>query len=592
MNPPRPEKITCESTVPDKASQGAIELCFRMLSAIAFEMVCDHSPKAIKDDLGQPTGEYDRAPNFQRVPKGGPMTAFREKLESRNRLDNFDHRWNALSSLSIGVLNALFDRRDPSVKGLTEIQFSNRGFQEFLCAYYLGHYCGLDKHQQIAPGHNDFLWDWIYLSLEPETHHYYEVWKYLAEMPRDAIHPPVWLESMAPVYSPSRFPDGAYGDIEQRITKRSNEILFRSWNRLEELIEQYPRAFEIRENWWSEFETKILAGDYGDEAKDAATELVNDFVEFPPGTLQMGIPDNKSIELPEVFRGLYGRILELSRSGMETDELVQMFIEPLTTQFGVPLIDTMKSLVRTIVANDNMEWFESIWDVSSRSHWHEVEIPEHFAIGRRPCTNRWFRLYSQLHGTEKWVIDFYGKYSGDDDQPAVYISFLDAWAICQWLRWDGRCCQLPWEDWWEYVCKFDSDPRFFYWWESDEWDDEKLTCRNNATATTVASPDHASPGTKQRDTEKGWGVMEMLGNITEPCLDKWSERHETSRDMAIGEMGSLRVFRGGSFIDPPENCVSGVRSEGKPGKQHEDGGVRFARVVRVVDGDASAESAP
>ena len=574
-------KITGESTLPDGPTQGAIETALRLLSAIAFEMVSDRRQRAIKDEDGNVTGYEHARPNFDRV-EPGEMPTFRQKIASLTRLDekDFDRCWEGLSALNNGVLNGFFDSE---VTGLKLIQYSNRGLQEFLCAYWLAQYCNLDKDGKIAEGANDFLWEWIYLPLEPESHDYYDIWTYLAEMPTDPIMPAVWLESLAPVYSPARFPEGKYGDPEHRETKRSNEIIFRSWNRFEQLIDKHPRAHQIREGWWGEFESKILAGDYGHDAKVAAVQLTKDFVTFRPGKVRMGIPDEKTGGIPEFEQKLFEGMLERQSGGESPSEVVKSTFA--NWDFGVgDSADIQKSAWENfslrVLADNSMERVEEQFAIGKDEHWHQVEIEESFQLARRPCTNQWYRLYQQGHGQQTLIASKYLRRSQTPDHPAIYISFVDAWAICQWLRWreadakTPKSCQLPWEDWWEYACKFGSDPKYLYWWDSDDPDSQKMTFESHQT--TTADPNHANPKTRELDPD-GIGVMEMSGNVWEHCLDQWQRSHEKSRDAHIGDMARSRVVRGGAYFDQASDCASAFRFNWLPSYLSRFFGVRFSR---------------
>ena len=573
---------------PENVDTGMIEMAFRMLSAIAFEMVNEKVTRAIFDDRGQVTGYENPQPNFAHI-KRGDIDDFKQKIAKRvgfvgaNGIvdhDKLNRAWNGLSALNNQILDGFFDT---GVEGLTQVQFSNRSLQEFFCAYYLSKYCGLDNKQKIDSGVNDFLWDWIYLPLQPETHHYYEIWMYLCEMPGDAIKPDVWLESIAPIYSPARFPDGEYGNPEKRVTKRSNEMIFRSWNRLEQFIQQRPRAFEIRENWWNEFETKILADDYGDEARKQAEFLKNDFLEFPPGEVWMGIPDDKCGKPNPFFEDLFGGMLTRLATGENIDSIIADAIDG--RDFGIgkageELRNQWKAYSRQVLLDGNLDRVKSDFALGANEHWHRVTIEEHFSLARRPCTNAWFRLYSTGHGSEPAIKSDYQAISPDPDSPAIYVSFVDAWAICQWLRWEGNSCQLPWEDWWECACKYGTKPECLYWWESAEPDPDYMTFDTNQTA--PANPMHANPATKVKTIDPtGDGVMEMLGNVREHCQDCFESKHVRSRQSQIGEMNRSRVLRGGSCNDVAFCCSSAFRCNGQPTYLFNFNGVRFSRVRKT-----------
>ena len=581
---------------PEDASDTGIEKTFHLLSAIAFDMVNNQVEQAIKRD-GETIG-HRKTPNFEKVSKG-KMPEFKERIQKLTKRENFDRAWNALAAINNGVLNGIFD---DDTDGLTEVQFSNRSLQEFLCAYYLAQYCGREDSvgedgkknvgqgsgRGIEKGANDFLWDWIYLPFEPETHDYYEIWGYLCEMHTDAINPDVWLESIAPLYSPARqkLPEAAVSQpattstttstsatssasTEPRwVTKRSNEMIFRSWSRLESCIETSSRALEIRDQWWSEFENEILSGNRGDDSQQIAIAFTNDFLRFPhdkdSDKFWMGIPDEKRGGIPDEIREYWEYLIQRAEEIDDKHGLIERVIDGF--DFGVgPDAEFRKNALRIIVRRvlidgGGMRLVEQLYEFGKDEHWHEITISEPFWLCRRPCTNAMYRLYSIGHGSETLVAESYREYCKQDDTPAIYISFFDAWAYCQWARWENTSCQLPFEDQWEYACKYGTDPEWFYWWESDEFDSTKAN--GNGETTLPADSSRANPKTIEIDPA-GQGLMDMLANVVEWCQDLYQEPHSQSRE-SNQDAHRFRVVRGGSFGIVDLDCRSAVRNYGPP----------------------------
>jgi len=138
-----------------------------------------------------------------------------------------------------------------------------------------------------------------------------------------------------------------------------------------------------------------------------------------------------------------------------------------------------------------------------------------------------------------------------DDHPVSCISWNDAVAFCEWLtereRKAGRLTagqgvRLPTEAEWEYACRAGTQTKF-WWGESSEDGKGRLNWLGNAKADGfefVAPVD--SFGARGRN---GFGLADMLGNVSEWCLDEFdmTQAHE---NLWTG-YPRLRVLRGGSY---------------------------------------------
>ena len=289
-------QMGCSGEPPEKVQDRAILLTFQLLSRIAFDMASRKINVQVKDASGET--QWAMRPNFYRVARG-KMPALIQRLEDEHTNNQFGRDWDALSALNTVLSHAVFDA---NVGGLVEIEFRNRSLQEFLCAYYLSQHAwpeGKSPQDVKLQGANDrladMLWQWIYLPFDAESEDYYYVWQFLCDMPDDATNDDVWLESVAPL-----FRQAIKDDSGQWIAKRSNEMIFRSWRRMSRLChQQYPRAVQIRDQWWSEFEDVILAGGRDNVSQRHAKGLKNSFVTIPDGTFTMGSPKNRQRELAE-----------------------------------------------------------------------------------------------------------------------------------------------------------------------------------------------------------------------------------------------------------------------------------------------------
>jgi len=513
-------EMACASGhVPETADDTSIDATMHLLGVIAFEMVANKVPVLIRNEEGDVVGA-NRRPNFERVAET-KLFEFKQRVEARYRTDNFHRDWEALVAMSDGVLDALFD---DGARGLKGIEFRNKSLQEFLCAWYLGKHCGQAKPDLSNPGGslvpedcNAFLWDWIYLPFEEPTHDYQDIWSYLTQMPDDAIDPDIWLESIAPLYYPARqVNDPKTGELRW-IAKRSNEMVFRSWLRLQKHCDLiHPRALAIREGWWCEFESQILSGNRGDELQLMAKEFQDDLLELPGGNFMMGSPPGSTGKLDENRRRMFEEIID----GAPEDptelgiHIKQKAEKHWTFSFGKAgelLRVRVEKFLTEACSGGGIALVERVLTSRDDEHWYEVPVKS-FHLGRSPCLNQWYRLFDPGHGKQSVIQDDYQKYSVAGEQPVIFVQWFDAWVFCQWVRWGNQSCHLPSEAQWEYAAKFGANPEWEYWWEG-QFDPNYCNARGDIGTTTEPDSAHANPKTKQVDP-RNTGLMDMLGNLS------------------------------------------------------------------------------
>jgi len=176
-----------------------------------------------------------------------------------------------------------------------------------------------------------------------------------------------------------------------------------------------------------------------------------------------------------------------------------------------------------------------------------------FEMCRFPVTNSEYEEFDPSHRVKR------NKYSDQDNQPVVNVSWKDAIKYCQWLSEEtGKACRLPTEAEWEYAASGGGKRKY-------PWGDEEPT------------PEHANSAASKvgRTTPVGSyplgmtleGLFDMAGNVWEWCEDWYSSC----------EIG--RVVRGGSFGYGPGSLRCANRDGDDP--RNHDGGLGF-RVVRGV----------
>lgn len=161
-------------------------------------------------------------------------------------------------------------------------------------------------------------------------------------------------------------------------------------------------------------------------------------------------------------------------------------------------------------------------------------------------------------------------------QPAIYLSWFDAWAFCQWARWQGTSCRLTWEDEWEYACKFGTPSHWNYWW-GDEFNGNLANAEMSLGKTNVPDRRHVNPATRDRDQSQHVGLRDMLGNVWEWCRDRHRPQHSKQVLRQMDDATGFPVLRGGSFLNVADLCQSSCRSGWLPTFCGLNDGLRVAR---------------
>jgi len=160
------------------------------------------------------------------------------------------------------------------------------------------------------------------------------------------------------------------------------------------------------------------------------------------------------------------------------------------------------------------------------------------------------------------------------DLPVEQVSWDEVMEYCRKLtereRVAGRLpagyiYSLPTEAQWEYACRAGTTGDYGGTGRSDDmgWSE-----RNSGGSTKPV-------GAKQANA---WGLHDMHGNVWEWCLDRYVDRHPggSVTDPTGPPAGSLRVFRGGSWVTYHAFCTSTRREREKPDYRNPNLGFRLA----------------
>ncbi|MEQ1827279.1 MAG: formylglycine-generating enzyme family protein [Pirellula sp.] len=244
---------------------------------------------------------------------------------------------------------------------------------------------------------------------------------------------------------------------------------------------------------------------------------------------------------------------------------------------------------------------------------HEVTLSQFQAFVAE--TN--YKLDIERSGKPAWGFDKTGKLAEANDfrsdapgwdvgpdHPAVFVSWNDAVAFCDWLsKKEKKIYRLPTEAEWEYACRAGTNSRYHFGNDPEELvlygnvaDQDRRDGQNetiegydkdgNKTDSRVPYPflskhdgyKWTAPVGKFRPN--GFGLYDMHGNAWEWTADRYGESYfETSpvEDPKGPTTGKYRVVRGGGFNNTPvaQRCAYRIEAE-QSGTQY---GVGF-RVVR------------
>jgi formylglycine-generating enzyme required for sulfatase activity len=218
----------------------------------------------------------------------------------------------------------------------------------------------------------------------------------------------------------------------------------------------------------------------------------------------------------------------------------------------------------------------------------QVTIGRGFWIGRYEVTQR---EYLAVMGTNP------SSFTGDLSRPVERVSWNNAVAYCAALTQRERAAgrlpvgyeyRLPTEAQWEYACRAGTTTPFHY-------GNELRSGMANFRSTCEYPPCGGNPdccpnpsGTYlQRTTAAGsyapnaWGLYDMHGNVHEFCQDWYGSSLPggSVTDPQGPASGSLRVMRGGSWINDGYNCRSAFRSYFYPGDVDPSVGFRVVLVL-------------
>jgi formylglycine-generating enzyme required for sulfatase activity len=553
----------------------AIDLAYQFLGGLAFLMLF--------------TNHDEEGPNFGTV-RGEELRVLKDQLFERLQPTRYttggrSEFWldvDRIRAMNMGVQWGIVDSEMRQ-----ELLWRNRSLQEFMVARWLSAYATPNDAAELP----------LYLPHDPATDAYYWIWRFTSEMPGEAQVRETWLRSIAQLYQP--------GDGTAAGTRRSTEMIYRSWHRLEGYAnkgtEQTQQiAVDIRTKFLAEFASLLTSTDAA--RRQAAHEITQNFQKIESGTFVMGSPPAQQM-MPKEIKDFWTRILKEGKAAIANvaseEEMAQRLSEFIEQRIISPF-----NFPAGRAGDSDRNWHRNFWPNVIREQdlkkiaetfYSSNETPKtpkrtilEFSLSRYPVLNSWYRLFDPGHGLvhSDYQAD-YKRISPTIHHPAIFVSWFDAWVFSQWLHWNGESCRLPYEDEWEYACRAGRPSDWWYWWEGGfDGPNERRRTANQpwSTGTTTAPKDW------EKKHANEFGLVDMLGNVWEWCEDEYQKEYD--RQATRHPSVLRRVGRGGGWDAGAWYCRAAVRSAGVPEYRDDDLGFRLARSsVQPGSDKSSPESA-
>ena len=183
---------------------------------------------------------------------------------------------------------------------------------------------------------------------------------------------------------------------------------------------------------------------------------------------------------------------------------------------------------------------------------HKVTISKPFYLGMYEVTQvQWKEVMGEIR-------EHSGFHGSNYDNPMQSTS----WSECQEFvkrinrLGVGKFC-LPTEAQWEYACRAGTTTRYY-------WGDDPDESEIDDYAWYDLNADGESHEVAQRKPNP-WGLYDMSGNVDEWCQDWYGDYgSEPETDPQGPKSGSSKVFRGGEWYNPSQNCRSAYRGKLPP----------------------------
>jgi sulfatase modifying factor 1 len=232
------------------------------------------------------------------------------------------------------------------------------------------------------------------------------------------------------------------------------------------------------------------------------------------------------------------------------DGQVYVWIHPGTFQMGCSPDDT---------ACQDMEPF------ANENPRHRVIISKGFWMGQTEVTVGAYKKYAKATGrksSKELVLAAPERFRDDsfpqsEDHPIAYVTWEDAMLYCNWAG--GR---LPTEAEWEYAARAGNTSSMYgtlddIAWYADNSGRLRLNSsqlQNSQLRKLRLKENHNNTHPVGKKAPNDFGLYDMLGNVSEYCLDRYEAtyyEHSDKIDPTGPSSGKFRVIRGGEYWSRP-----------------------------------------
>ncbi|MDB9371849.1 bifunctional serine/threonine-protein kinase/formylglycine-generating enzyme family protein [Nodularia sphaerocarpa] len=202
---------------------------------------------------------------------------------------------------------------------------------------------------------------------------------------------------------------------------------------------------------------------------------------------------------------------------------------------------------------------------------HEVNVPGFF-MGKYPVTQA---QYQAIMGTKP--ADFKG-----DKRPVEQVSWDEAVEFCEKLsQKTGKTYRLPSEAEWEYACRAGTDTPFYF---GQTITTDLVNYNGNYPyASAPKGEDRKQTTNVGKFLPNSFGLYDMHGNVCEWCQDVYNDSYQGAptdgSPWTEGSHNSLKLLRGGSWLNYARYCRSALRFRCTRTYQYYNVGFRVVAVV-------------
>jgi formylglycine-generating enzyme required for sulfatase activity len=365
------------------------------------------------------------------------------------------------------------------------------------------------------------------------------------------------------VLQPYREYERKLAEYEQalRAAVEAGEIQYPLSPSIEADLQEYKQHLKLKESDIEAIETRILSPlriKYEESPKQ-----INEIVSEPePEPEQQNNLNLKKIEI-QTIKIVITEIKNAKKIILNQTKEIEQFTEDLG--HGVLLEMVKIPQGRFWMGQTEAEKQELIRQVGEEKYqkWYANELPRHqvtlqsFFLGKYPVTQA---QYQQIMGDNP---SRFKDFEDSPNRPVENVSWEMAKEFCQKLsEKTGKNYALPSEAQWEYACRAGTETPFSL--------GETITTDYVNYDGNFSYRDAPKGEFRQQTTPvnkffpNAFGLYDMHGNVWEWCEDGWHKNYQNApRDGSSWNdnhsQSSIRVLRGGSWINNPRTCRSAYR---------------------------------